>query len=63
MGSSNILMMKIFLIAIIWVGLCLGADYLITGMHNDAIDDKLGMIAGVGAGVIVVFGFYRRRTA
>ena len=60
-SGVHILMMKVILTALVWTSLFLGADYFLTGMHNDAIDNKLGTIAGVGAGVIVVFGFVRRR--
>jgi hypothetical protein len=60
-GGVHILIMKVILTALVWTSLFLGADYLLTGMHNDAIDNKLGAIAGLGAGVIVVFGFVRRR--
>ena len=50
-------MKKTILAAIAWTVAFLGADYLLTGMRNEAIDNKLGMIAGIGAGAILVVGF------
>lgn len=50
-------MKKTILIALAWTGLFFGVDYLLTGMHNDAVDDIFGRVAGMGAGVIVVVGF------
>ena len=59
----RILSVKIILVAVIWIGFWVALDYAMTGMKNDAIDNKLGTIAGVGTVCILLGGFILRRRA
>ena len=48
--------------AFLWVALVMGADYALTGMNNDAVDEQFGTVAGLGFGGIVAYGIYSARS-
>jgi len=49
------MIIKTFIACVVWVALMIGADYAVTGMSNDAVDEQFGTVAGLGlAGIVVI---------
>ena len=46
--------MKSLFLALLWAVAVIAVEYYLTGMHDDAQDAKAGIIAGVGAALIMV---------
>lgn len=44
------------IIAFLWVAANIAADYAMTKMENDVIDEKFGQAAGIGFVLIVAIG-------
>ena len=57
------MIIKTLIACVVWIGLVLGADYLVTKLENDAIDAKFGMLAGSGAVLIVAVSVLRAKRA
>ncbi len=49
------MLVKTVVACFVWLALTVGAVYLMTGMTNDALDEKVGQVAGIGVGAIVSF--------
>jgi hypothetical protein len=46
--------MKTILLTIVWIGFWFAVDHFCAGIQNGTLHDRLGAIAGFGAGFIIV---------